>query len=91
MAFYKNHKRLTLPSLALKACLGVTTPNAQAMEGHVIVPYGGLEFAPLLGNQPRLRWFQEIHKLGRRSSCCTFRQILRAFCTRIRRGIMRRR
>jgi hypothetical protein len=38
MAFLKNHKRLTLTSLALSACLGATTPNAQAMEGHVVVP-----------------------------------------------------
>ena len=89
MAFYKKTKRLTLTSLALRACLGVATPNAQAMEVHVIVPYGSLEFAPLLGDQARLRWFQEIHKLGRRSSCCAVRQILRALCSRIRRGVMR--
>ena len=90
MAFYKKHKRLTRTSLALTACLGATTPNAQAMEVHDIVPYGSLEFAPLLGDQARLRWFQEIHKLGRRSSYCAFRQIFRALCTRIGRDIMRR-
>ena len=49
MAFYKKHKRLTRTSPALAACLGAMTPNAQAMERHVVVPYDSLEFAPLLG------------------------------------------
>ena len=49
MAFYKKHKRLTRTSLALTACLGSTTPNAQAMERYVVVPCDSLGFAPLLG------------------------------------------
>jgi len=51
-------------SVALSACLGATTPNAQAMEGHVVVPYDSFEFAPLLGGPTQIAVVSGIPQTG---------------------------